>query len=323
MNETRRNHAFTLVELLVSMAILALLLIGLTSLLNMTMRTYTGAAGKIEAFDAARTAFETMTRTLQQATLLSYLGYDDPKDPTKFQLKSDLHYISGLQTDLSLSLPGTASTHAVFFQAPLGLADASSLQTATTLLNTVGFFLSYGDDPDRPAIIRDLTPQRFRYRLFEYLPPREKMTVYENTISSVGGIPTSNETYSGTDWLNNDVNILKNCKVLSENVIALAILPVTQDQSVPPTYLWNSRTSSNQLPRALKIVMAVLDEASAARLNTTSTPPNLVPPGLFTVPSQFEADAIELERILAAHSPPLNYHIFRTEVALPIANANP
>lgn len=327
MRKLRSQHAFTLMEILVSTAILALLLVGLTSLLGMTMRSYTRTTGKLETFEASRAAFDTMARMLRQATLLSYLGYNDPTAPTAFQLKSDLHFLSGPQSDLSLSQTGAGSTHAVFFQAPLGVADTALLQPATSLLNAVGFFLAYGDDPYRPSAIQNLTPQRFRYRLFQYLQPRENMTVYQYTIHDVGGILVGNTTYSGTDWFKTDVGALTGCQVLAENVVALAILPVPQAlpgqaQSVPTAYLWNSRTSSNQLPRALKIVMAVIDEASAARLGNASFPPPLLPSDLFTEAAKFEDDVIRLEKALSEHTPLLNFQIFRAEVALPPANAN-
>ena len=322
MKKLRSQHAFTLVEILVSTAILALLLVGLTSLLGMTMRSYTRTTGKLETFEASRAGFDTMARTLRQATLLAYLGYNDPTAPTAFQLKSDLHFLSGPQSDLSLSQTGAGATHAVFFQAPLGVTDASSLQPATSLLNAVGFFLAYGDNPDLPPAIQNLTPQRFRYRLFQYLQPREKMSVYQYTIHDVGGILVGNVTYSGTDWFKTDVGALTGCRVLAENVVALAILPVPHDQSVPTEYLWNSRTSSNQLPQALKIVMAVIDETSASRLGNASSPPTLLPSDLFTETAKFEDDVTRLEKLLREHTPPLNFQIFRAEVALPPANAN-
>lgn len=322
----RRRRAFTLLELLVSVAVLALLLIGLTSLLSMTMRSYKQTTGKLETFEASRAAFDTMARTLRQATLLSTLGYDDPKAPAKYLLKSDLHFVSGRQSDLALSLAGTGTTHAVFFQAPLGVSDNSTLAPAISLLNTVGYFIAYGKDPDRPAVIEDLTPTRYRYRLFQYLPPREKMTVYEKTLktASEGGdsFLVGDDTYSGTDWFTGDVNTLEDCRVLAENVVALAILPVSRAETVPADYTWNSRKQSNQLPGTLKIAMAVVDETSFARLENSPTAPDLGLSGFFTDPAKFDEDVTAMEGKLAGHSPPLNYRIFRAEIPLPPANAN-
>jgi uncharacterized protein (TIGR02599 family) len=140
-------------------------------------------------------------------------------------------------------------------------------------------------------------------------------------------IIVGNTTYSSTDWFKTDVDALTGCRVLAENVVALAILPVPQAlpgqaQSVPASYLWNSRTSSNQLPQALKIVMAVIDETSATRLENAATPPPLLPSDIFTDTAKFEDDVTKLEKALREHTPPLNFQIFRTEVALPPANAN-
>jgi uncharacterized protein (TIGR02599 family) len=127
------------------------------------------------------------------------------------------------------------------------------------------------------------------------------------------------------DWFKGDVDDRTYCHVLAENVIALAILPVTGGNPAPK-YLWNSRDpavaySRHRLPQSLKIAMAVIDEQSAVRAGFGSSPPALVPSGLFAVPSEFDRDVETLDNSLATHSPKLNYRIFTAEIPLSVSNS--
>jgi uncharacterized protein (TIGR02599 family) len=322
----RSARGFSLIEILASLAVLSVVVIAVASLLAMTQSSYTRTIGKLDSFEVARSAFETFTRTVRQATLLSYLGYDDPKAPTEYRLKSDLHFLSGPQDELPLTGTGAANTHAVFFQAPLGVAETEDLQSANLLLTATGFFIGYGDDTMRPAFLDGKIPENRRFRLYQYLQPREQMTVYDHTITTQDGVPFQNEAYKGTAWFAQDVSAGRFCRPLADNVVALAILPITDGQPAA-RYLWNSRDagvsySHHRLPQALKVMMAVIDSKSAARLENGSQPPALYPSSLFTDPSKFDEDVRELERVLGEFRPALNYRIFVAEIPLNAANTN-
>lgn len=322
--------AFTILELLVSVAVLAIILAAMLSLLNMTSTSYTRTAGKLEAFEAARTAFETFTRTLGQATLLSRLGYDDPTSPQAWQLRSDLQFISGSKADLGLTDATDAKdTHAVFFQAPLGVAS-SSLKTANALLNATGFFLAWGEDPTRPTKLPGKIPDKKRFRLFQYIQPRENLEIYNQTLTTKTeageNVIVGDQTYDGTDWFAADVDALSHCHVLAENVILLAILPIAKG-SPASAYLWNSRDAGNtdtlnRLPQALRVIMVAIDEASMARLGNPATAPSFLPAGLFDDPSGFEDIPAKMEAFLSDYQPPLNYRIFQADIPLNPSNTN-
>ena len=313
--------AFSLLEILVAMAILSLLLVVMASLASLTSTTSSRTLGKLESFETARAAFDTITRTLRQATLLSQITYNDPTTPTDFQRSSDLHFVSGSETALGIPKPGSELSNGVFFQAPLGLAVGTDIQSATSLLSCVGYFISYGDQPNRPSKLLGLTPARYRYRLFQFFQPREEMSIYTNTITNISGISTANLAYKTTEWFSNDVSTMKNCRVLAENVIGLVFLPIFADGTVPDIYHWNSRDqgtakSLHRLPAAMKIVRVAIDEKSAARVGNAATPPDLMPTDLFLDPKDFEADLAALKDRLNAREPKLNYEIFATEVGL-------
>jgi uncharacterized protein (TIGR02599 family) len=216
-----RPHAFTLVELMVSTAILGLLLIVLVQMTNQTTKTWRYTTGKIEQFREARTAFETMTRRIGQATLNTYWDYqyapgDTAKaNPLAYGRQSDLFFVSGgmqhatgtTSTGAVPSLmPGTVPirpTHGIFFQAPLGYVVSSStissangnlstndyqeLHGLDNLLNTWGYYVEVNDDAQtgqRPPIFTNPNspPLRVRSRLMELMQPSNQLTVYNDTL---------------------------------------------------------------------------------------------------------------------------------------------
>ena len=323
---------FTLLEMLVSVAVLAAMMVAVAALMNATSSSYRMISGKMDIFESARTGFETLSRTIRQATIQSYLGYDDPKVPTRYALKSDLHFISGPRDALGLAnAAGTYSPHALFFQAPLGVADGAALQTANGLLCSTGFFLDYGDEPGRPPPVDNKTPHRYRYRLFQFIQPRESMDVYNRTLTSTTSdgqtFPLSNDSYDGTDWFS-AAKTGGFCHVLAENVVALAILPVFNG-SPAPSYLWNSRDpaaagsySHHRLPQSLKVAMAVIDETSAKKLDQGTTPPVLFPATLFSNVADYDQNIADLKRILSQHQPPLTFRIFSAEIPISTSDWN-
>ena len=158
--------AFTLVELMVSTAIIGLIMLVLVQMTNQTSATWKNATEKIEKFQQARDGFEAMTRRLSQATLNTYWDYLDkngaPRDPNvqnaafknfipyMYGRASQLRFLSGPMSsplppgattvnsnDSALAIPAsmpiapadiTRPGHGVFFQAPFGEVLASDAQ---------------------------------------------------------------------------------------------------------------------------------------------------------------------------------------------------
>jgi len=276
----RTPRAFSLVELLVAMAI-TLALVGLVlQMVNLSSRQWKGTSDHVRAFQSARVAFETITRTLGQATLATeYDYYDatfrsrqevlaggggtaaaDPFAPSTYGRFSGLHFISGK------ALVSGQHTHALFFQTLLDFeVPASSLPSGR--LNAVGFFIRYGDDlADRPENVpASLVAPRERFRLLMYCQPTSSLDVYR--------LP------GGTEWFADDVNAASpvNLRLLAENVVLLCILPMEPDaaaDSLAPGYEYDSRMAwtggeqpapMHQLPPVVRVAMVAIDEASALR----------------------------------------------------------
>ena len=282
-----RRKAFTLVELLVSMAIISILLLVLLSITDSTRKTWLYTTNKIQEFREAREAFEAITRRLSQATLNTYWDYhypnnDPAKAPDSYIRQSELRFISGSAKTLGLPI-SQPRTHATFFQAPLGYVSNTSYKAMGNLLNTWGYFVEYSDDSNlRPSFISSsLLPFRNRFRLMEMMEPSESMTLYQAEVKAGG-----NTKYKARDWFTTPLP--NNKQVLAENIIALVILPKLSpadqsalnltDDKLAPSYLYDSTGTgmttltdpnlnpTNQLPPVVQVTMVALDEASASRM---------------------------------------------------------
>jgi uncharacterized protein (TIGR02599 family) len=337
----KAQDGFTLAELLVASAILALLVVLLLTMVNQTSKTWKSTSGKIEEFRGARDAFDTITRRMGQATLNTYLDYDNPAIPKAYMRQSELRFLSGPTTTILSSLTSLSNvpTMSVFFQAPNGFSTNSSNSILQNALNTWGYFVEYASDsnsiPDpvkkKGYILRN------RYRLMELMEPTESLSVYNYT--------SGNRNYTNVDWISNSMALTTNrpAHVLAENVIALIILP-----KLSPTDIsnWNSRGSNysavslapnftydssqnlnsnpidanlnthHQLPPVIQVTLVAVDETSAVRFADTYS--NLMNKyssfNLFQNASNLPTDLTTLGTFLSGNQ--MNYRIFTTDVMI-------
>ena len=331
---TRRPLAgFSLVELMVASAILAVMM----GLISVAIRQMAGgiktSTAKVDAFQSARTGFESVSRTLGVASLNTYWDYFDsdrkPRGtntnftPATYGRQSDLHFLitNNFPTVSGLELSG----HSVFFQAPLGYFTNTSSTNPPGSLNPCGFFVAYGEDPTMPNVGISNRP---RFRLYQWLPSSDSMTV----ASSSGRITNS-------AW----VAPTNGVRPLAENIIAFVIrVPSATNSTGPATnsttysttatnYNWNSLTAwtsgnqpaqMHQLPPLVNITMVAVEEAAVNRLAGTINNPSDAASAmginnfstLFTDEAQYDADLLRLETALSSKNIP--YRTFTTTVPL-------
>jgi len=306
--------AFTLIELLVATAVLALILVLFLKIISVTTSVTKRAGDTISSFQDVRAALDILTTNISQATINAYWGYDDPNTPTKYQRESGLHF---LITRAGGSYPGTAGTgHAIFYQAPLG--TVSGLAThgeLNNLINACGYYIEYGNDAGPFGLQSD-----YGYRLMQAVEPAESLKVYL----------ASSQT-SGLDWV---ANLSSFAVPIAKNIIYLAAWPRRPPAEDPAgtaltaDFTYNSRTdntsnpqpeTANQLPPTVQIMLVALDEASARKMKSGSTPPTEVSgvfTGLFSSSSatSFKSDLKTMQERLAAQK--LNARIFTTIVPI-------
>jgi len=223
-NPGNSASAFTLIEMLVSMAVLILIMSLLFQAISSSSVLWTRTAGKVQAFQASRAAFESMTRNLSQATLQNYYGYADSsgnpvplinpsfhsitpldrsKMPTKYLRQSELHFVCG---PVSGSLPGGIFAPSpmangtslntvgggVFFQAPLGNSDASSYQTSPTMLNICGYYVQFEENDDNNGAGTGAIPS------FNWSAPNGPAKTYRYHLMEVNQPAEANAVYQST-----------------------------------------------------------------------------------------------------------------------------
>ncbi len=264
----RLARGFTLVEMLVSMAILAIILAVLAQVTGALQLSVTQTTSAVHEFEAARDAFEVMTRRIGQATLNSYYdqGANAGLNVTGYARASELRFISGPASLPATSLAGTTGplfgsitspyhpSHAIFFQAPLGRMSASALASSNLVqaMNTCGYYIEWNNDSNvsgglaiKPSFITNYTP-RWRYRLMEMIEPSDSLTIYNDTSGSNSpGNPNSptaasiSWTYTKMDWFQtpyqnstNSSSLDYQCaRPIADNVICLAFLPMVAPQN--------------------------------------------------------------------------------------------
>jgi len=250
-----RMDGFSLIELMVSVAVLSLLMVLVFQMLDETQKTWSRAKGMISSFKDARDGFEAMNRNVSQATLNTYIGYDTASStsaiPKKFARKSELHFVCGPSSELLESSEGrTRLTHCIFFQAPLGYQTIESRTRSSnrkdqygeldSLLNGWGYYVEYSSDRvDRPQFLSTLSPpvpERSRFRLMEFRQPAEATTIYQYKLEE--NRPTQEEKvwewfrsrkYGIEHPANNDplgaAGDVRTTRPLADNIIALIISP--------------------------------------------------------------------------------------------------
>ncbi len=256
------RRAFSLLEVLVSCGLVILVMGFLLSAVDQTRRTINSSTARVSQFQAARVAFEAMTRNLSQATLNTYWDLDyNGVAPIRYRRQADLHFVMDYGANFGLpgSSPSKYPTHAVFFQAPLGLTTTMLGTTSqrkysylANLLSVVGYYVEWNEDTSGPKFLEgrtDIVPPRFRYRLMEVTQPGEYNMVYNNrNYTTVPNVPVSPASpYTGPrDWISlalglrdlpigslptgTKVGRVNSAHVLAENVVALILIPKVSER---------------------------------------------------------------------------------------------
>ncbi len=238
---TASSSAFSLVEVLVTVAVIVALLIIMVSMTDQAASTWRRTTGKIEEFREARDAFETLTTRISQATLNTYWDYNSTTLPTAYERRSELRFISGPVSGYLGDGPnGTRVTHCVFFHALFGSVDGtqgaiganSAYHGLEGLLNVWGYFVELNsDDAFRPGFLNtapNALPPKYRFRLMEFRQSSEQLATYNHTsgLDPNSSVKAAAIGYQGTDWYKAAANgSSAPCRVVAENIVSLIIVP--------------------------------------------------------------------------------------------------
>jgi len=323
----RGKTGFTLVELMVAMGVLVILVILFARMTDLAASSWRTTRQKVESFQAARLAFESIKHRLASATLAPYLDYVDAQgsfghggaaafQPAGYARASDLHFYCGPHPR-----PGATAArnpgHALFFQTTAAYSGNPELLGVPGLLNACGYYVEYGDESAlRPGFLTMLAP-RNRYRLYQVLEPTEALAIDSGWIARA-------EASRG---------------LLAENILALIVLPRLSEADAArlgagadylsadyryDTRAWSPgdeslphRRAYNQLPPMVRLLLVAVSEEAMQRLEAGNTPPFAAffqEEELFTRPLRYEADVEKLRAELTRLR--LDYRFFQAEIAL-------
>lgn len=295
---------FTLVEIMVSLAVLTILLLISAQVIGQVQSTWSASNARVSQFREARTAFDILTRNLGQATLNTYIDYDtnylanagaaSTAAPTSYVRRSDLHFVCGKASDLVTGGEGMLPGHAVFFQAPLGVSNTPAYVGLDKLLCARGYFVQFSSDESwAPDFIKN-RQSKFRYRLMEFSPPTELNTMYAASASVASNpkapIPRTwfaRASTAATGGGQQAAALLT--RPVADNIVALIISPRREPRQanepestagptqIAPGYTYDSSaivnptTDSPQgtqhlLPPMVRVVLIAIDEKSADML---------------------------------------------------------
>jgi uncharacterized protein (TIGR02599 family) len=318
------NHAFTLLEVLLTLAILLVIMVAVMEFMTEVDQAWKSAAA--DPFAEAQDAFEAVAKNLASATLAPYQDYADssgafrtnaafvPNHPAR---RSDLDFVCGLTAGANglLTASGRTTTGSgVFFLAPNGYTQTYAHQGMQHLLNAIGYLVEFGDDTAAPGFLA-LQTHNWRWRLKQILQPAESLQIFATGTSAA--------------WLQQIVPTGAPLPVLAENVVTLIVLPeqAANDSgpALAPAFSYDSRDTTNrltlhQLPARLRLVLVAMDQASAVRLagQNGSNPPQLVSASLFQQASQLDADLATLDNSLTAQK--IGHRIYQRVILLPSSN---
>lgn len=315
-------RAFTLLELLVGMAVLSLLVVLILSATSAMSTGVRRSLKKVDAFESARAGFEMMSQGVGNAVLNPYWEYyDEGKNPrtaanastfvpARYGRQSDLHFL--IRNLASGGLPGDWDTvgHGLFFQAPVG--EGAAAQT----VGAEGYFVAFGPDPTFPGIGNLANPSRFR--LFRWSQPPKDLDVDP-------GSGRINATASGAPWIAPTADV----HPVADNIIALVARVPSTSARVTDDYFWDSLEAwigedqpnqMHQAPPMVELTMVAIDDPSAERLIGDATSASAAYSALnlpaattlFDNPEDYDDHLDDIEKRLSAKG--VNFQVLRMSV---------
>lgn len=301
-----RERAFTLIEMMVSCVILMMIMVMLGLILMSSMKVWQKATIQSERARGEREGVR-LDRVLSRATLGAYyeatqkgvfLSPENEKTfvPDQYQRYSELRFRSGPASLLGLSSPrgNRIVSHAVFFQAPLGIqSDQAPRRISSDLLNTVGFYVEYGDVSEgKPEHVKK---NQKRFRLIQMVEPSDRLSISKFTNRAAES--NKDGRYQGDQWYKIPLEKESYSYVVAENVLCLALRCHDGGKELN-TYDYSSVQSGNffhDLPPVIEVTMVILDERSAQRIQEEDLVAELGIESLFQNPTAYAFDLTKIQ----------------------------
>lgn len=314
--------------MLVAMTILLTIMGFSAAMLQAIEKGWTRIRSRTMEFRDARAAFETIANRLSQARIDTYWDYEMNSEglPESYEKASHLHFVAGPTSSLVPESFAKGEGHAVFFQAPFGMSRDKNLRGLSSLLNGWGYFTGYGSNASwQPQFLREekVIPERFRYRLFEYHLPTERLRLHSDTPDGIFDY----------EWIYDQIDI-GTVSILAENVIAFVVQPTeavsgAEADKIAKNYRFDSRAfdispgesnaerAKHEVPPIIRLTMVVVAEADVARFQEgREIPPELQTGSIapFAKAKDYQKDINALEKHLQEKR--IDYRVFTTAISM-------
>jgi uncharacterized protein (TIGR02599 family) len=293
-----KKFAFTLVEVMASLAILSILMVLLSTALSSIQGSAFRMRDKSERHREARVAFDNLERRISLATLNTYWGYDNPEKPTEYAPQSELHFVCDTMEKLVGPSQRVHSGHGVFFQAPFGyggeeagdLGGGKKYNELDGAMNCWGYYVEFNSDsePTRPLrpdfLSAARVEERSRFRLMEFRLPSEKLPLFKKDFASGKSISASTVQKQIYSWFADETIRVKHSVPVADNIVALFLVPRAPGLSgkrddpgtaIAPAFLFDSRRfqweaamtdlgrqTRHQVPPVIDLVLIAVTETS-------------------------------------------------------------
>ena len=303
---TARQHAvfgagaaFTFVEVLVSVSIMLVIVTALLTIMSQTADGTRAARSRVDQFQQAQRAFETLARRIEQATLNSYWNSDTVNGKVlPYQRMSELRFICGPMqcgaSPLDAAKAAMRPGHGVFFQATSGQPGADrdpAVLGLGSLMNSWGYFIEAGTDgTGLPPFLAGRTDMVLvAPRLMELCEPSKRLSIYGFT----SGVPD----YTGFEWFRTPLADRTLQRTVAANIAVLLVQPKLtaqeserllpygtvedRDALLAPELFYHSgaalpigtpaeRNMRHRLPAMVELTMVALDSATVRRLYSSA-----------------------------------------------------
>ncbi len=264
MKRRIHHHGGSLVELLVSLAVTAILLVIMVQALGGVQRAWNTTRSSASREGTAQQALAVLAQNITAATLNPRQRFDVPDNPAELITDSDLHFVCGPSAELLPKMP-LACGDALFFQRP----------NSEGLLEGCGFYVQYGiNSAGVPNALRNNLEAHYRFRLIMFRQPAQELAVLPS--GPVGRAALY-------DWFNGQFTTvdktLSHTAVAVDNVLALLVRTAPDDQRCYDTrrHQWEpflspeAARSRHRLPRSLELTAITTDETAWSRLSPRAT----------------------------------------------------
>lgn len=334
-----RCRAMSLLELLVTMAVVAMLFTILFGVVVQSQELLQKANREVSAAQLSRQVFQVLREKLRHATLASTphffdsaVGYSfrSPAPPNQLRPFSQLSFVTGPSSALLSRDVNHFPGDAVFWPSQSGQVQLSG-QTMHGMLEGLGCLVRYGTDPgDYPSFLQPWQQQQNRYRLILY---REAPEQFVRRVQPGGWTPMGWYHDLLPDGIDpNSGQVLPLAQVLGENVAALFVEPLQSSGNPYPigsiynSYAWGVAgakdletthgSSYMRLPTALRLGLVILSPASGQRLAQEAPGTPSLGSKLAHIKQSQDWEA-ELEKVRQQLGPSIDLQLHETLITLP------